>query len=91
LLDIPLVRFTIAFFAGRLVEYTLAATFATLASHSYGALIRATIMSPWGVALQLLLIGLLVAIGRIDWVRVAQAAERRRAKDARRAPGPRRR
>ena len=82
LLDVPLLRFTIAFFAGRIVSYSFYVTVATMADRSFGDLIRRTLVSPLGILLQFLMIGAVVAIGTIDWTRVAAAAQRRRQRRA---------
>jgi uncharacterized membrane protein YdjX (TVP38/TMEM64 family) len=65
---VPLVRFTLAFFAGRLVSYTLyVAGAAGLRASSLGDTFRETLTSPAGIALQLAMIAALVGFTLIDW------------------------
>ena len=68
---LPLVPLTAAFFAGRLVSYSIYVTAASLAADSLGDVLRDVIGSPLGIALQLVMLGLLVALYRVDWARVA--------------------
>jgi uncharacterized membrane protein YdjX (TVP38/TMEM64 family) len=82
LIDAPLVRFTLAFFAGRIVSYSFYVAIASAATHSYGTLIRDTLLSPYGVVLQLVMIGFVIAVARIDWIRVAAAVDRWRSRRA---------
>ena len=82
LLDVPLLRFTLAFFAGRIVSYTFYVAVATIAERSLGDLVRQSLISPVGILLQLLMVGVVIVIGSIDWTRVAAAAERRRHRRA---------
>jgi hypothetical protein len=80
LIDAPLVPFTAAFFAGRIVSYTIYVSAAAIADRSVGALLRKSLTSPVGIVLQLVMIGLVVVVGRVDWTRVASSvAERRRS------------
>lgn len=70
LLDVPLLALTAAFFAGRLVSYSLYVGGASLAKDSLGDTITGAFTSPWGVALQVLMLIGLVALLRVDWVKV---------------------
>lgn len=70
LVDVPLTRLTVAFFAGRLVSYSLYVGAATAASASLEKVVTDSLASPLGIALQLLMLGGLVALMRIDWARV---------------------
>jgi uncharacterized membrane protein YdjX (TVP38/TMEM64 family) len=70
LVDAPLLPLTAAFFAGRIVSYTLYVTAASAAKESLGTILRGVFTSPLGIALQLLMLGALVALVRIDWTRV---------------------
>lgn len=81
LMEVRLVPLTLAFFAGRLVSYSLYVGGATLASDSLGELFRSSLVSPLGIALQLVLLAGLVALVRVDWARVLG----RRGADS---PGP---
>ncbi len=65
---VRLLPFTAAFFAGRLVSYSIYAfTAQQVRATTIGETFRQELTSPLGVALQLVMIGLLVALARIDW------------------------
>ncbi|WP_265563215.1 hypothetical protein [Sphingomicrobium arenosum] len=67
---VRLLPFTIAFFAGRLVSYSLYVWGAsTLRASSLGDTLLAHLTDPLAIALQLLLLGFLVAMTRVDWSR----------------------
>jgi hypothetical protein len=70
LVDVALGRLTAAFFAGRLVSYSLYVGAATAASASLGTVVTDSLTSPLGIALQVLMLGGLVALVRIDWARL---------------------
>jgi uncharacterized membrane protein YdjX (TVP38/TMEM64 family) len=71
LAKVKLLAFTMAFFSGRLVSYSIyAMTARTLRSGTLGEAFTERLSSPLGVALQLLMIGALVALTMIDWARV---------------------
>lgn len=66
LMTVPLVPLTAAFFAGRLVSYSIYVGAATLAERSFGSLLLDALTSPLGVALQIaMLIGLALLAGGI--------------------------
>ncbi|WP_338242669.1 hypothetical protein [Aurantiacibacter hainanensis] len=68
LTGMPVAAFTVAFFAGRLVSYSIYAGSAQLiASTSLGDVFRDSLSSPLGIALQVLLLIGLVLLLRIDW------------------------
>lgn len=67
LLDLPLVRLTAAFFAGRLASYTLYVTGAALAHERLGAVLGEAFDSPVAIGLQILMLLGLVVLLRIDW------------------------
>jgi uncharacterized membrane protein YdjX (TVP38/TMEM64 family) len=67
LLTVPLLPLTAAFFAGRLVSYTLYVTAASAAKGSLGAVLGDFIGSPLGIAVQLAMLAGLVALVRLDW------------------------
>lgn len=67
---VRLLPLTAAFFVGRLVSYSLYVAAATATKEALGPLLAKTLTSPWGVVLQLLLLGGLVALVRIDWAKV---------------------
>lgn len=66
-----LLHFTAAFFAGRLVSYSIyAATAKGLRGTSLGDSFADTLKSPWGIALQIGMICLVILFAQIDWSRV---------------------
>ena len=73
---VPIAAFTLAFFAGRLVSYSLYAGSAHLIeARTVGDTFRETLTSPLGLALQVLLLAALVAFARIDWERIFGPAD----------------
>lgn len=80
----PLLRLTCAFFAGRLVSYSIYVGGAALAGRSLGAMLTDGFRSPLGIALQIVMLLGLVALVRIDWTRVLA----RRVSGDRRPSGP---
>ncbi len=70
LMTVPLVPLTVAFFAGRVVSYSIYVGVASLAAGSLGDVFVDSLTSPLGIALQLLMLGALVLLVRIDWVRI---------------------
>lgn len=69
-LSVPLVPLTLAFFAGRLVSYSLYVGAASAAKENLGSVLTDAFASPLGVALQVLMLLLLVLLLRVDWARV---------------------
>jgi hypothetical protein len=69
LLAVPLVGLTLAFFCGRLISYSLYVGAASAAERSLGGVVGESLTSPVGVALQILMLGMLVALWRVDWTR----------------------
>lgn len=68
LMAVRLVPLTLAFFAGRLVSYSLYVGGASAAkSTPLGQLVTDSLTSPWAIALQVLMIVGLALFGRIDW------------------------
>lgn len=63
----PLVPLTAAFFAGRLVSYSLYVTAASAADHSLGSIVTNSLTSPIGITVQVAMLGALVALVRMDW------------------------
>jgi hypothetical protein len=88
LLGVRLVPLTAAFFAGRVVSYSLYVAGASLARDSLGSVLSRPFASPVAVAVQIALLAGLVALVRIDWTRVLGARGR---PGGTRAPGPRNR
>jgi uncharacterized membrane protein YdjX (TVP38/TMEM64 family) len=65
---LPLGRFTLAFFAGRAVSYSIyALTAKGVAKTSLSYEFREALTSPSAIAIQLAMIGLLVLFTQIDW------------------------
>src|SRR5690606_33806317 len=70
LTGVRLAPFTLIFFAGRLVEYSVYAGGAKVVERlTIGDAFREALTSPLGIGLQLAMIGGLVALARIDWAR----------------------
>lgn len=68
LLSLNLKRIAIAFFSGRLITYSIYGFGATaLKKSSWGEIISANIKSPWGIALQVLLLIGVYLLTKIDW------------------------
>ena len=67
---VPLLPLTGAFFAGRLVSYSLYVGAASLAGDSLGDVVADSLSSPGGIALQVAMLVALVALVRVDWARV---------------------
>jgi hypothetical protein len=67
LLDLRLFRLTAAFFAGRVVSYTIYVSGATVAHDSLEDVLGRAFASPVGIALQLAMLVGLIALLRIDW------------------------
>jgi len=70
LLDAPLVPLTAAFFAGRLVSYSIYVAAASAAKHSLGSIVQGSFTSPVGIGLQVLMLVGVVALLRVDWARI---------------------
>jgi hypothetical protein len=70
LMEVRLAPLTVAFFAGRLVSYTIYVTGAAAIKESFGGAIVDSLTSPVGIALQVLALAALAALLRVDWTRV---------------------
>ena len=70
LMQVRLLPLTGAFFAGRLVSYSLYVGAASAARHTVGTLFVDSLTSPGGIALQVVMLAGLVALVRVDWVRL---------------------
>lgn len=68
LLTVPLVPLTAAFFAGRLVSYSLYVGAASAARDSLGSVLGDALGSPLGIAVQAAMLAGLVLLLRFDWV-----------------------
>ena len=65
---LPLLRFTAAFFIGRIVSYSIyGITARSIRSTSMGEVLREELSSPLGIAIQLAMLAALVLLARIDW------------------------
>jgi len=70
LAKVPLLGFTAAFFVGRTISYSIyLLTAKSIKSTNVGDAFRQTITSPFGIALQVAMIVLLVGFTRIDWAK----------------------
>ena len=73
---VPLASFTAAFFLGRTVSYAFYAyTAQRLRNSNLGDIVSEGFTSPWGIALQLVMLAGLVALTRIDWARLLGTAK----------------
>ncbi len=69
-LGVPLRPLAAAFLAGRLVAYSVYVTVATVAAENLGGITADSLRSPVGIALQFLMLGALVALVRVDWLKL---------------------
>jgi uncharacterized membrane protein YdjX (TVP38/TMEM64 family) len=76
LVNVRLMPLTLAFFSGRLVAYSIYVGGATVASDTLEEVIHDSLGSPLGIAVQVLLLGALVALVRVDWVAVLRRRDR---------------
>jgi hypothetical protein len=73
LADVRLVPLTLAFSAGRVVSYSIyVAGAAALKATDLGQVVIDSLRSPWGIAVELLMLAGLVLLGRVDWSRFAR-------------------
>lgn len=70
LTGVRLLPFTLAFFAGRLVSYSIYAGSAkAVEGLTLGDTFKDAISSPWGIAVQVAMLAALVALARVDWAK----------------------
>lgn len=70
LAKVPLLGFTATFFAGRIISYSsYLLTTKSIERTNVGETFRHAITSPFGIALQVVMIVLLVGFTRIDWAK----------------------
>ncbi|MEO6152954.1 MAG: hypothetical protein ABIT09_04455 [Croceibacterium sp.] len=70
LTGVRLLPFTLAFFGGRLVSYSIYATGAQAArASSLGDTFRHALTSPWGIAAQVAMLAALVVLANVDWAK----------------------
>lgn len=67
LMEVRLLPLTAAFFAGRLVSYTIYVTGANVAKNTVGHSLLEAVTSPIGIAVQLLALLALALLLRVDW------------------------
>ena len=68
LTGVRLIKFTAAFFVGRIVTYSVyVGTAKSIAKASMESAFRHSLTSPVGIGLQIVMMGLLVALTQIDW------------------------
>jgi hypothetical protein len=84
LVGAAIVPLTAAFFAGRLVSYSIYVTAASAAKGSLGSIVTKSLTSPAGIALQVAMLAGLVALVRIDWAAVLSRRRGRSGADAKR-------
>jgi membrane protein DedA with SNARE-associated domain len=81
LLDLNLVLFTLAFFVGRLVSYSIYVSVAVLADKQLGNVLGQLFGSPWSIALQVALLAVVCLLPLVDWRRLLRHRHWRRASD----------
>ena len=73
LMDLPLLPLTAAFFTGRLITYGLYVSGAAMMDNtSIGVVLSDALTSWWGITIQVAMLLALVALGRVDWKRIAK-------------------
>lgn len=71
LTGVRLLPFTLAFFAGRLVSYSIYAGGAKAVEHlTLGQTFRDALTSPLGIGLQVVMLAGLVALAKVDWAKL---------------------
>jgi membrane protein YqaA with SNARE-associated domain len=64
---VPVLPLTLAFFAGRVVSYSLYVTAASLAQANLGDVVLDSVRSPWAIGLQLLFLVAVAALPLLHW------------------------
>jgi len=67
LLEFQILPLSLAFMLGRVVTYSLYVSAAVAVDQSMGSVLKDVWGSPWSIALQLLLLGLVVALPMLPW------------------------
>lgn len=76
LAGVKLLRFTIVFFLGRIVSYSIYTYTAQGIRHTaLGDVMAEGIASPWGIALQLAMLAGLVALAKLDWAKLLKRTD----------------
>jgi hypothetical protein len=70
LMEVRLLPLTAAFFAGRLVSYTIYVTGASAIKETFGDALLESLTTPIGIALQVAALAALIALVRLDWARI---------------------
>jgi hypothetical protein len=81
LMEVRLLPLTAAFFAGRLVSYTIYVTGASAIKETFGDALLDSLTSPIGLTVQVAALAALVALVRLDWAHIL-----RRTADSQPAP-----
>lgn len=68
-LDLNLPLFTLAFFLGRLVSYSIYVSVAVLADKQLGNVLGQLFGSPWSIVLQVVLLAIVCLLPLVDWRR----------------------
>jgi uncharacterized membrane protein YdjX (TVP38/TMEM64 family) len=87
LMEVRLLPLTAAFFAGRIVSYTIYVTGASAIKESFGDAVLDAVTSPIGVAVQLVALLGLALLLRIDWADVLGRRARRSGRQGERGRG----
>jgi uncharacterized membrane protein YdjX (TVP38/TMEM64 family) len=69
LMTVPLLPLTAAFFAGRLVSYSIYVAGASAARDTLGDVLDDVLRSPWGITAQVVMLVLVVLLVRVDWAK----------------------
>jgi uncharacterized membrane protein YdjX (TVP38/TMEM64 family) len=76
LMQVRLVPLTAAFFAGRLVSYSLYVGSAhALSKTGTGQVLLSNVTSPWALAVEIVMLAALVLLARVDWTRIARRTD----------------
>jgi len=67
LLELDLIPLTLAFFAGRLVSYSIYVGVATVAERRVGSVLGHLLGSPWSIGLQVALLAVVAVLPFINW------------------------
>lgn len=70
LMEAPLLPLTAAFFAGRVVSYSIYVGAASVARNNVGGLFEQSFTSPLGIAVQVVALLFLVLLLRVDWLKL---------------------
>lgn len=87
LLNVRLMPLTVAFFAGRIVSYSIYVAVASAVAGSLGAVLTDALRSPLGIALQVVFLLMLVALVRVDWARVLARSDAEKGGQREHEPG----